>query len=148
MSICLSREYKRGKYHCTVDPLFDWFGLVCFANKNKNCQLSYSWFQTSQTGGQPYSDTSPFSIPWSVRPSLSLSLSLSLQSILTAGHSLLCLSVWSAGCKVLQLFMNKKTNLMLDSNPSRLHVLPLDRGARKLTGENLKVVWAEFSTIS
>jgi hypothetical protein len=21
---------------------FDWFGLVCFANKNKNCQLSYS----------------------------------------------------------------------------------------------------------
>jgi hypothetical protein len=22
--------------------LFDWFGVVCFANKNKNCQLSYS----------------------------------------------------------------------------------------------------------
>ncbi len=32
-----SREYKRGKYHCTIDLLFDWFGLVCFANKNKNC---------------------------------------------------------------------------------------------------------------
>jgi len=31
----------------------------CFANKNKNCQLSYSWFRTSQTGGQQYSDTSP-----------------------------------------------------------------------------------------
>ncbi len=45
-------------------PLFDWFELVCFANKNKNCQLSYSWFQTSQTGGQQYSDISPFSIPW------------------------------------------------------------------------------------
>ncbi len=42
---------------------FDWFGLVCFANKNKNCQLSYNWFQTSQTS-QMYSDTSPFSIPW------------------------------------------------------------------------------------
>jgi hypothetical protein len=28
----------------------------------KTCQLSYSWFQTSQTGGQQYSDTSPFSI--------------------------------------------------------------------------------------
>ncbi len=40
-------------------------GLACFANENKNCQMSYSWFQTSQTGGQPYSDTSPFSIPWS-----------------------------------------------------------------------------------
>jgi hypothetical protein len=25
---------KGGKYHCTVDLLFDWFGLVCFANKN------------------------------------------------------------------------------------------------------------------
>ncbi len=22
-------------YHCTADLLFDWFGLVCFANKNK-----------------------------------------------------------------------------------------------------------------
>ncbi len=53
-----------GKYHCTIDLLFDWFGLVCFANKNKNRQLSYSWFQTIQTGGQWYSDTSPFSIPW------------------------------------------------------------------------------------
>jgi hypothetical protein len=52
-----------GKYHCTVDLLFDWLGLVCFANKNKNCQLSYRWFQTSQTGGQWCSDTSAFSIP-------------------------------------------------------------------------------------
>ncbi len=32
----------KGKYHCTIDFLFDWFGLVCFANKNKNGQLSYS----------------------------------------------------------------------------------------------------------
>ncbi len=60
----LPREYWRGKYPCTVDLLFDWFGLVCFANKNKNFQLSYNQFQTSQTGGQRYSDTSPFSIPW------------------------------------------------------------------------------------
>jgi hypothetical protein len=43
------------------------FGLVCFANKNnKNGKLSYSWFQTSQTGGQQYSDTSPLSIPWRI----------------------------------------------------------------------------------
>jgi hypothetical protein len=27
-----AREYKRGKYYCTVELLFDWFGLVCFAN--------------------------------------------------------------------------------------------------------------------
>jgi hypothetical protein len=53
-----------GKYHCTVDLLLDLFGLVCFLNKNENCQLSYSWTQTSQTGGQQYSDTSPFSVPW------------------------------------------------------------------------------------
>ncbi len=60
--LSLTREYYREKYHCTVDLLLDWFGLVCFANKNKNCHLSYSCFQT---GGQWYSDTSPFSIFWS-----------------------------------------------------------------------------------
>ncbi len=26
---------KGGKYHCTIDLLLDWFGLVCFANKTK-----------------------------------------------------------------------------------------------------------------
>ncbi len=52
-------------YHGTIDLLFDCLGLVCFVNENKKCQLSYSWFQTSQTGCQRYSDTSPFSIPWS-----------------------------------------------------------------------------------
>ncbi len=25
----LTREYQRGKYHCTVDLLFDWFGISC-----------------------------------------------------------------------------------------------------------------------
>jgi hypothetical protein len=45
----------------SVDLLFDWFGLVCFANNNKNCQFSYR-FQTCQTGGQQNSDTSPFSL--------------------------------------------------------------------------------------
>ncbi len=29
------KEYSRGKYHCTIDLLFDWFGLACFAHKNK-----------------------------------------------------------------------------------------------------------------
>jgi hypothetical protein len=38
----LTREYYRGKYPFTIDLLFDWFGLVCIANKNKNCQLSCS----------------------------------------------------------------------------------------------------------
>ncbi len=53
------REHYRVKYHRTVDL----FGLACFVNKNKNCQLPYSWFQTSQTGGQQYSDTSPIVFP-------------------------------------------------------------------------------------
>jgi hypothetical protein len=47
----------------TIDLLFDWSGFVCFANKNKNGQFSYNRFQTSQTGGHLYSDTSLFSIP-------------------------------------------------------------------------------------
>jgi len=25
--------------HCTVDLLFDWFGLVCFENKNKKLSV-------------------------------------------------------------------------------------------------------------
>ncbi len=32
-----------GKYHCTLDLLFDWFGLVCFANKKTkivSCQTA------------------------------------------------------------------------------------------------------------
>jgi hypothetical protein len=36
----LGQGILKGKYHCTVDLLFDWFGLVCYVNKNKNCQLS------------------------------------------------------------------------------------------------------------
>ena len=31
-----------GKYHCTIDLLFDWFGLVCFANKNVSCHTADS----------------------------------------------------------------------------------------------------------
>jgi len=36
------REYSRGKYHCSVDLLFDFIGLAFLANKNQNYQLSYS----------------------------------------------------------------------------------------------------------
>ncbi len=37
--------------------------------------MLYSWFQTSQTGGQRYSDIHPFSIPWFV-PGMALQPSL------------------------------------------------------------------------
>jgi hypothetical protein len=61
---CSAREYKRGKYHCTVDLLFDWFGISCMITDN----ICFDWqnrlIQTGQTGGEQYSDTYPFSIPW------------------------------------------------------------------------------------
>ncbi len=55
-------EYLRGKYHCTVDLLFDWFGLVCFANKNKNvcCYIVDSKPAKQEVNN---TDTSPLSIP-------------------------------------------------------------------------------------
>ncbi len=88
---CYIREYWRGKYQCTIDLLFDWFGLVCFTNRNKNFQLSYSRFQTSQTEGQQYCDTFPFSIPWlyyhHVSPFLFLCLLISLSLSLSPLHS-------------------------------------------------------------
>jgi hypothetical protein len=39
IQMACTREYKRGKYHSTVDLLFDWFGLVCIANKNKKLSV-------------------------------------------------------------------------------------------------------------
>ncbi len=64
-------EYKlytqgtlKGKYYCTVDLLFDWFGISCMTTDNFGFYLQNRLIQTSQTGGQWYSDTSPFSIPW------------------------------------------------------------------------------------
>ncbi len=53
-----------GKYQCTVGLLFDWFGLICMRTEIFCSYLQSRLIQTSQTGGQRYSDTSPFSIPW------------------------------------------------------------------------------------
>jgi hypothetical protein len=52
-----------GKYHCTVDFLFDWFGISWMTTDNFCFNLQNKLIQTSQTGGKQYSDTSPFSIP-------------------------------------------------------------------------------------
>jgi hypothetical protein len=62
---CVSREFKRGKYHCTVDLLFDWFGISCMTTDYFSFYLQNRLIQTGKTGGQWYSDTSPFIIPWS-----------------------------------------------------------------------------------
>jgi len=53
----------KGKYHCTVDLLFYWFGISCLTTDNFSFYLQNRLIQTSQTVGQWYSDTSPFSIP-------------------------------------------------------------------------------------
>jgi hypothetical protein len=63
ITVTSSREYLRGKYHCTVDLLFDWFGISCMTTDNFCFYLQNRLIQPSPTGGQQYSDTSPFSIP-------------------------------------------------------------------------------------
>jgi hypothetical protein len=32
--VSYAREYSRGKYHCTIDLLFDWFGISCMTTDN------------------------------------------------------------------------------------------------------------------
>jgi hypothetical protein len=59
---------KGGKYHCTVDLLFDWFGISCVATDNFCLYLQNRLIPTGQTGGQRYSDTSPFSITSGLYP--------------------------------------------------------------------------------
>jgi hypothetical protein len=54
---------KMGEYHCTIDLLFDWFGISCTATYNFCFYFQNRLIQTSQIGGQQYNDTSPFSIP-------------------------------------------------------------------------------------
>ncbi len=44
--------------------LFDWFEISCMKTDNFCFYLQNSLIQTSQTGGQWYSDTSPFIITW------------------------------------------------------------------------------------
>jgi hypothetical protein len=58
-----SQGILKGEYHCTIDLLFDWFGISCMTTDNFCFYLQNRLIQTSWTGGQWYSDTSPFSIP-------------------------------------------------------------------------------------
>ncbi len=48
-----------------VDLLFDWFGIICCTTDNFCFYLQNRLILTSQTGGQWYNDTFPFSIPCS-----------------------------------------------------------------------------------
>jgi hypothetical protein len=64
----LAKGLREGKLkgevsHCTIDLLFDWFGISCMTTEVFCFYLQNRLILTSQTGGQGYSDTSPFSIP-------------------------------------------------------------------------------------
>jgi hypothetical protein len=56
-----------GKYHCTIELLFDWLGISSMTTDDFCFYLQNRLIQTSQTGGQWYSDTFPLSIPWRER---------------------------------------------------------------------------------
>jgi len=56
LNVCV-HVFVWGKYHCTVDLLFDWFGISCTTIDNFYFYLQNRLIQTSQTGGQWYSDT-------------------------------------------------------------------------------------------
>ena len=51
-SVCQCREFYRGKYHCTVHLMFDWFGITCMTTDNFCFYLQNRLVQTSQTRGQ------------------------------------------------------------------------------------------------
>jgi len=53
----------KGAYHCTIDLLFDLFGISGTTTDNFSFSLQNRLIKTNQRGGQWYSDTSPFSIP-------------------------------------------------------------------------------------
>jgi hypothetical protein len=61
--VWVSSKPGNGKYHCTIDLLFDLFGMSCTITDSFSFYLQNRLIQTSQTGGQWYSDTAPFSIP-------------------------------------------------------------------------------------
>jgi hypothetical protein len=61
---CMGVQCGEPRNTNTVDLLFNWFGISCMTTANFCFYLQDRLIQTSQTGGQQYSDTSPFSIPW------------------------------------------------------------------------------------
>ncbi len=68
--------------------------------KNKNCQQSYSRFQTSQTRGQWHNDTSPFSI-YCKQPFVSETTRCVSNDFIVinddAGQNVVCFYVWRIG---------------------------------------------------
>ncbi len=55
---------QKGEVSLYCLPPFDWFGISCMTTDNFCFYLQNRLVQTSNTGGQRYTDTSPFSILW------------------------------------------------------------------------------------
>ncbi len=62
------------KYHCTIDLLFDWFGIHFMTTDNFCFYLQNRRTQTSQTGGQWYNDASRLVFPACCMGGLSMPL--------------------------------------------------------------------------
>ncbi len=92
----ITQGILKGKYHCTVHLLFDWFGISCMTADNFCFYLQNRLIQTSQTGGQWYSDTS-------------FPLQYSLDSI-SRDHKILCLNLEDR--TVRQLIIQPKFRLL------------------------------------
>ncbi len=63
MAVVPKQGILKGKYHCTIDLLFDRFEINCMTTDNFFLFLQNRLIQASQTGGQWYSDTSPLVFP-------------------------------------------------------------------------------------
>jgi hypothetical protein len=66
-----------GKYHGTICLLFYWFGLVCFANKNKNVSC-----QTADSKPVKQEVNSTVIFPPLVFPAISVKLHMAKTSLL------------------------------------------------------------------
>jgi hypothetical protein len=64
MFIVQAGNTKGGSITVPFDLLFDWFEISCMTIDIFCFYLQNRLIQTSQTGGQQYSDTPPFSISW------------------------------------------------------------------------------------
>jgi hypothetical protein len=110
--------------------------IFCFYLQNRLIQIS-------QTGGQWYSDTSPFSIPW-----LEIRCEGLFTRLVSEADFPLSWSVFQNNIFVLVDI--KRTGLSANEplNSDRRRWKVERRGTENRTGENLKVVCAEFSTLS
>ncbi len=97
----------------SIIVLFDWFGISCMTTAIFCFYLENILIQTSQTGGQRYSDTAPFSIPW-LKKSTSLAAALNVDKLTTIFAMNLIILCCDLGSDFSSLSLAR---YQLDSNP-------------------------------